>query len=49
MNDNIINLENSEIQNHDDDEVDNAKPTLNQIGIDTELRKKISGKLYLVS
>ena len=48
MNDNI-DLENSEVQNHDDNEVDNAKPILNQIGIDTELKKKISGKLYSVS
>ncbi len=48
MNDNI-DLENSEVQNHDDNEVDNAEPILNQIGIDTELKKKISGKLYSVS
>ena len=48
MNDNI-DLENSNVQNHDDEEVDDAKPILNQIGIDTELKKKISGKLYLVS
>ena len=48
MNDNI-DLENSEVQNHNDDEMDNAKPILNQIEIDTELKKKISDKLYLVS
>ena len=48
MNDNI-DLENSEVQNHNDDEMDNAKPILNQIEIDIELKKKISDKLYLVS
>jgi len=48
MNDNI-DLENSNVQNHDDEEVDDAESILNQIGIDTELKKKISGKLYSVS
>ena len=47
MNDNI-NLENLETQNHDDKEVDNPEPILNQIGIDTELKKKISGKLLYI-
>jgi hypothetical protein len=43
-------IENWMVQNNDDDdELGNTETMENQIGIDIELKKKIFGKLYLVS